>query len=177
MLFMGSERYPDENDYDAFLTAHGGASNACTEEVRWRRTTARRACSSRAVTAQQLPSLILPSIPLCLQENTTFHFVSSSSGGSFRGKRPPYRCLPFPACLPADHSQPLASSPLPLCRPQDVKPDALRPALDRFAQFFISPLVKADALEREVQAVDNEFAGVLQVGAGGRGGVCVSMCM
>ena len=33
MLFMGSERYPDENDYDAFLTAHGGASNACTEEV------------------------------------------------------------------------------------------------------------------------------------------------
>lgn len=27
-------RYPDENDYDAFLTAHGGASNACTEEVR-----------------------------------------------------------------------------------------------------------------------------------------------
>lgn len=43
MLFMGSERYPDENDYDAFLTAHGGASNACTEEVRRRRTTARRA--------------------------------------------------------------------------------------------------------------------------------------
>jgi nardilysin len=33
MLFMGSEKYPDENDYDAFLTAHGGASNACTEEV------------------------------------------------------------------------------------------------------------------------------------------------
>lgn len=34
MLFMGSDRYPDENDYDAFLTAHGGSSNACTEEVR-----------------------------------------------------------------------------------------------------------------------------------------------
>ena len=34
MLFMGSQAYPDENDYDAFLTAHGGASNACTEEVR-----------------------------------------------------------------------------------------------------------------------------------------------
>lgn len=31
---MGSDRYPDENDYDAFLTAHGGSSNACTEEVR-----------------------------------------------------------------------------------------------------------------------------------------------
>ena len=47
----------------------------------------------------------------------------------------------------------------------DVKPDSLRPALDRFAQFFISPLIKADALGREVQAVENEFAGVLQVGA------------
>lgn len=46
----------------------------------------------------------------------------------------------------------------------DVKPDALRPALDRFAQFFLAPLIKADALGREVQAVDNEFAGVLQVG-------------
>jgi secreted Zn-dependent insulinase-like peptidase len=83
MLFMGSAKYPDENDYDAFLSAHGGASNACTEE-----------------------------------EATTFHF--------------------------------------------DVRPDALRPALDRFAQFFVAPLLKADALEREVKAVDNEFAGVAQ---------------
>ena len=44
----------------------------------------------------------------------------------------------------------------------DVKPASLVPALDRFAQFFTSPLVKADALEREVCAVDNEFAGVKQ---------------
>ena len=41
----------------------------------------------------------------------------------------------------------------------DVKPDALFGALERFAQFFVSPLVKADALEREVQAVDSEFTG------------------
>lgn len=33
MLFMGSEAFPDENEFDAFLTAHGGASNACTENV------------------------------------------------------------------------------------------------------------------------------------------------
>ena len=83
MLFMGSEKYPDENEYDAFLSAHSGSSNACTEE-----------------------------------ESTTYHF--------------------------------------------DCAPDALEGALDRFAQFFVAPLVKADALEREVQAVDNEFSGVLQ---------------
>lgn len=83
MLFMGSEKYPDENDYDAFLSSHSGASNACTEE-----------------------------------ECTTFHF--------------------------------------------DCAPHAFHDALDRFAQFFVSPLVKNNAMEREVMAVDNEFCGVLQ---------------
>lgn len=41
----------------------------------------------------------------------------------------------------------------------DCEPSALHGALDRFAQFFLAPLCKADALEREVSAVDNEFAG------------------
>ena len=41
----------------------------------------------------------------------------------------------------------------------DVKPEALRGALERFSQFFIAPLCKADALEREVNAVHNEFTG------------------
>ncbi|KAK9808961.1 hypothetical protein WJX72_007074 [[Myrmecia] bisecta] len=84
MLFMGSEKYPDENEYDSFLTNHGGASNAFTE-----------------------------------MELTNYHF--------------------------------------------DVKPDDLYGALDRCAQFFIAPLCKADALDREVNAVDNEFTGVIQM--------------
>ena len=33
MLFMGSERFPDENDYDSYLQHHGGAANAYTEMV------------------------------------------------------------------------------------------------------------------------------------------------
>ena len=41
----------------------------------------------------------------------------------------------------------------------DVNPSGLRGALERFAQFFIAPLIKPDALEREVNAVDNEFSG------------------
>ena len=83
MLFMGSEKYPDENEYDAFLSAHSGSSNAYTEE-----------------------------------EATTFHF--------------------------------------------DCAPASLEQALDRLAQFFVCPLFKRDAMEREVIAVDNEFTGVLQ---------------
>ncbi|KAK9915769.1 hypothetical protein WJX75_003936 [Coccomyxa subellipsoidea] len=83
MLFMGSEQFPDENDYDAYLQSHGGSANAFTE-----------------------------------LEFTNYHF--------------------------------------------DCKPDALYGALQRFSQFFIAPLCKADALEREVNAVDNEFSGVQQ---------------
>lgn len=83
MLFMGSKKFPDENEYDAFLNRHNGSSNAYTEE-----------------------------------ETTTFFF--------------------------------------------DCSPEALKPMLDRFSQFFISPLLKSEALEREVLAVDNEFADVNQ---------------
>lgn len=31
MVFMGSEKYPQENAYDAFITSHGGSCNAFTE--------------------------------------------------------------------------------------------------------------------------------------------------
>lgn len=33
MLFMGSEQFPDENEYDAYLQRHGGSANAFTELV------------------------------------------------------------------------------------------------------------------------------------------------
>ena len=33
MLFMGSEKFPDENDYDSYLQHNGGAANAYTEMV------------------------------------------------------------------------------------------------------------------------------------------------
>ena len=31
LLFMGSNKYPDENEYDSFVTKHGGCTNAYTE--------------------------------------------------------------------------------------------------------------------------------------------------
>ena len=30
VLFMGSQKYPGENEFDSFVTSHGGNSNACT---------------------------------------------------------------------------------------------------------------------------------------------------
>ncbi|XP_027179433.1 nardilysin-like isoform X1 [Coffea eugenioides] len=83
MLFMGSTDFPDENEYDSYLSKHGGSSNAYTET-----------------------------------EHTCYHF--------------------------------------------EVNREFLKGALRRFSQFFISPLVKAEAMEREVLAVDSEFNQVLQ---------------
>ena len=31
MLFMGSKKYPNENEYDEYLDEHGGSSNASTD--------------------------------------------------------------------------------------------------------------------------------------------------
>ncbi|KAK8921222.1 Zinc-metallopeptidase, peroxisomal [Platanthera zijinensis] len=83
MLFMGSSEFPDENEYDSYLSKHGGSSNAYTET-----------------------------------EYTCYHF--------------------------------------------EVNHEHLKGALERFSQFFISPLVKVEAMEREVLAVDSEFKQVMQ---------------
>lgn len=83
MLFMGSEKYPDENEFEAFLATHGGYSNGATE---------------------------------C--ESTRYLF--------------------------------------------EVGARHLQPALDMFAQFFIAPLFKPEALERELLAIESEFNRALQ---------------
>ncbi|KAJ8277501.1 hypothetical protein GJAV_G00075860 [Gymnothorax javanicus] len=78
MVFMGSEKYPAENDFDVFLKKHGGSDNASTD---------------------------------C--ERTVFQF--------------------------------------------DIQRKHFREALDRWAQFFICPLMIKDAMDREVEAVDSEY--------------------
>ncbi|XP_049939528.1 insulin-degrading enzyme [Schistocerca serialis cubense] len=77
MLFLGTEKYPSENEYSKYLSEHGGGSNACT-----------------------------------FSDHTTYYF--------------------------------------------DVVPEFLPGALDRFSQFFLSPLFTESATEREVNAVNSE---------------------
>jgi nardilysin len=78
MLFMGTQKYPQENAYDAFLSKHGGSDNAYTES-----------------------------------EYTVYHL--------------------------------------------EVPQEKLFMALDMFAQFFIHPLMKEDAVERELNSIESEF--------------------
>jgi len=44
----------------------------------------------------------------------------------------------------------------------DIEQDSLAPALDRFAQFFISPLFNSDLVDRERNAVNSEYQSNLQ---------------
>lgn len=83
LLFMGTEKYPLENDYSEYLSKHSGYSNAYTGS-----------------------------------ENTNYYFEVSS--------------------------------------------EFLEPALDRFAQFFLSPLFNESGVDREMQAVDSEHKKNLQ---------------
>lgn len=77
LLFMGTKKYPEENEYSTYLSDHGGSSNAFT-----------------------------------CYEHTNYYF--------------------------------------------EVVSEYLEGALDRFSQFFISPLLNEDSIERERQAVDSE---------------------
>ncbi|XP_076044547.1 insulin degrading metalloproteinase isoform X2 [Oratosquilla oratoria] len=77
MLFMGTEKYPSENEYNQYLSEHGGSSNAYTAA-----------------------------------DHTNYYF--------------------------------------------DVTPDAFPGALDRFAQFFVTPLFNESSVDREVNAVNSE---------------------
>ncbi|ETO59359.1 hypothetical protein F444_22267 [Phytophthora nicotianae P1976] len=78
MIFMGSEKYPAEDAFESFLSAHGGSSNGATE---------------------------------C--ESTRFVF--------------------------------------------DVDAAYLAPALDIFANLFVAPILRREAMERELKAVESEF--------------------
>ena len=78
MLFMGNTQYPSENEWEEYLSEHGGSSNAFTDSG-----------------------------------HTCYYF--------------------------------------------DINAKYLHPALQRFAQFFISPLFAPSATKREIRAVDSEF--------------------
>ncbi|GFQ04330.1 zinc-metallopeptidase peroxisomal [Phtheirospermum japonicum] len=84
MLLLGSATYPKENEFDDYLSAHGGDSNSHTGF-----------------------------------ESTCYYF--------------------------------------------DVEGKALFGALERFAKMFISPLLKSDAMHREISAVDSGYRMIVHV--------------
>ncbi|KAH7024472.1 peptidase M16 inactive domain-containing protein [Microdochium trichocladiopsis] len=94
LLFMGSEKYPADNDFKSFIGSHAGASNASTSP-----------CA------------------------TVYHFQ-----------------------VTADDTKASGDS-----ESQQPGPSPFYGALDRFSQFFTSPLFLASTVDREINAVDSEF--------------------
>lgn len=92
MLFLGTDKYPEEGSYNTFLSENGGYSNAYTSS-----------------------------------ENTNFHFDMLISDRDPKHPAPRFR-----------------------------------EALDRFAQFFTSPLFTESAADRELNAVHSEHQKNLQ---------------
>ncbi|CAN8074625.1 unnamed protein product [Agarophyton chilense] len=95
MLFLGTEKYPDEDSYNNFLAENGGRSNAYTS-----------------------------------QEHTNYHFQ----------------------IMIADKNHEEADEKMP----------PFKEALDRFSQFFKTPLFTEGATERELKAVHSEHQKNLQ---------------
>lgn len=96
MLFLGTEKYPEEGSYNKFLAENGGHSNAYTSA-----------------------------------ESTNFHFEMVSKESEAQSET------------------------------RDSTP-RFREALDRFSQFFTSPLFTESATERELNAVHSEHQKNLQ---------------
>jgi insulysin len=110
LLFMGTEKYPEENAYSQYLTRHGGYSNAFTS--------------------------------------------STSTNYYFEVLYPPSSTPTSSQAASPDVSQ------TNLAKSNDESP--LWGALDRFGQFFISPLFLEDTVDRELKAVDSEHKMNLQ---------------
>ncbi|KAJ6107127.1 Peptidase M16 core [Penicillium sp. IBT 18751x] len=117
LLFMGTKKYPKENDYNQYLAAHSGSSNAytaATETNYFFEVSATGDSSAPKSTGQNTPTESTNGTNGVVSE------VSSSSAEELDGKSPLYG------------------------------------ALDRFAQFFVSPLFLESTLDRELRAVDSE---------------------
>jgi insulysin len=109
LLFMGTEKYPEENAYNQYLTRHGGYSNAFTSST-----------------------------------STNYYFEVS-----------------YPSSTPT--SSQAASPDVSKTKLADSKDESpLWGALDRFSQFYISPLFLEDTINRELKAVDSEHKKNLQ---------------
>lgn len=109
MLFLGTQKYPDEDDYENFLSQYGGFSNAYTD-----------------------------------MEDTNYFFSITTDAEE---------CF----AIAAKDSNGNAMNATSATTTTTTTTEALRGALDRFAQFFIAPKFDRDMVDRELQAIDSEY--------------------
>ncbi|GAB0495515.1 hypothetical protein MMPV_006817 [Pyropia vietnamensis] len=157
MLFLGTEKYPDEASYNAFLAENGGHSNAFTASEN---------------TNYHFSIMVSKGATATADGNAG----GSGEGGGLGGD-----AVADAATEPLDNSAPAAATAAPVTpagdsgtspTPNDSASGGegggegglsrYHEALDRFAQFFIHPLFTESATARELKAVDSEHANNLQ---------------
>lgn len=154
MLFLGTERYPDEASYSQYLAEKGGYSNAYTSHENTNFHFQLMAASNGAdallrqqlsqieITEEKLAELGIEGIEsataeeraLLIKEITALASQGFLNGGTVAG---------------GQEASTLPSS-------DKVVENPLYEALSRFSQFFIAPLFTESATERELKAVDSE---------------------
>lgn len=157
MLFLGTEKYPDEASYNAFLAENGGHSNAFTasENTNYH--------FSMMVSKGAAPA-------------ADGHSAEGAGGGDSGGDAAASAAAnssdaSAPAAAMASSGTPAGDSGAsPTTNDSSSGGDGAgggglsryHEALDRFAQFFIHPLFTESATARELKAVDSEHANNLQ---------------
>lgn len=156
MLFLGTEKYPDEASYNAFLAENGGHSNAFTASENTNYHFSMMVSKGAAAAA------------------------NGYSGGGGAGGDTAGDAAASATAEPSDASTPAAATAASGTPAGDSGASLAtngsssggegsggglsryREALDRFAQFFIHPLFTESATARELKAVDSEHANNLQ---------------
>lgn len=129
MIFLGSKEYPGENDFDKFVSKNGGMTNAYTD-----------------------------------MEDTNYYFSVAPMNIDHNNEE---EDEDDDIDLEEDD---IAEATLEQDAPESLQDNdddddddngkvssALSGALDRFAQFFISPSFNEDSVERELRAIDSEY--------------------
>ena len=128
MLFLGTQKYPSEEEYESYLSQFGGFSNAYTDmedtNYYFSIVTSTMTTNRAAVKDETETTTDATMDPTTLTSTTTTTSSSSSTNST---------------------SNSSTTSP------------ALAGALDRLSQFFIRPTFARDAVDREVQAIDSEY--------------------
>jgi len=162
MLFLGTEKYPDEGSYHAFLAENGGHGNAFTSpehtNYQFSMMVGKERGEGEGDGANDAPA------------NATAAAASAAASAA-----------PPPSSAPADDGAAGASGDGAGGGAGNGTADGgadsggaaggggnaaglqrFREALDRFAQFFIHPLFTESATARELKAIDSEYTNNLQ---------------
>ncbi|KAI5300952.1 Insulinase (Peptidase M16), partial [Ascosphaera pollenicola] len=139
-LFMGTKKYPKENEYREYLAANAGHSNAWTNQ-----------CNTNYHFEVAASSSVSPENAASDQEQDT----PSPHPAIDRPNDDDSSSLLSPASFSLSETSSVTESNCG-CHPDSLPSSPLYGALDCFAQFFIAPLFLESSLQRELHAVDSE---------------------